>query len=239
TSIGGFAEWTDLTPAPPTGLKNNVPGLDFINLINPVSYRQTTKSGDKIQRSVFVAEQVQTAAEAVNFSFAGIDVPATPNGRSGIRYSTFVVPLVKAVQELSVENDQLKGENETQELVISDLESRMEKMEAMMQQLVHAQTETRTNGSQTVSLSDVQLAQNEPNPFSDYTAIPYSLPNFVQTATLEISNANGQIIKSVAIDNRGEGQIVLETKMLGNGTYFYTLVVDELRQATKQMVVVK
>jgi hypothetical protein len=40
-----------------------------------------------------------------------VDKPLNKDGLYGLRYSDFVVPLVKAVQELSVENDSIKKNN--------------------------------------------------------------------------------------------------------------------------------
>jgi len=45
------------------------------------------------------------AAEKVGYQFSGVD---KSSNLMGLRYAEFVAPLVKAVQELSVENDKLR-----------------------------------------------------------------------------------------------------------------------------------
>ena len=55
-----------------------------------------------------VAQEVESAANSVGYDFSGVDKPKTADGLYGLRYSEFVVPLVKAIQELSKENQDLK-----------------------------------------------------------------------------------------------------------------------------------
>src|SRR4030095_5131662 len=73
---------------------------------------------EKVIRTGFVAQEVEEAAKKIGYEFSGVDKPQNENTPYGLRYSEFVVPLVKAVQELSQENN--------------DLKKRIEKLEAMM-----------------------------------------------------------------------------------------------------------
>lgn len=241
-SIGGWKPWTDLSnPGPILFLKGKkeVPGLAFIELLEPISYQTQTKSGVTIQKTAFHAQDVVEAAAEIDYDFDGVDIPASGKGVYGIRYATFVVPLVQAVKELNATNEALETENATQQATIKALEERMDKLESLLTQFARSGLEERTMATEVVTLSDVQLAQNNPNPFSDFTTIPYYLPESVKEATLKITNANGQIIKVIPISNRGKGEVVLETKLLGQGTYFYTLMIDGVTQETKQMVLQK
>ncbi len=54
---------------------------------------------EKIKMTGFVAQEVEQAAQQSNYDFSGVDKPQTADGLYGLRYSDFVVPLVKAVQE--------------------------------------------------------------------------------------------------------------------------------------------
>jgi len=47
----------------------------------------------------------------------------------GIRYAEFVVPLVKSVQELNMQNQLLSKQNEEQLKLILELSKRIEKLE--------------------------------------------------------------------------------------------------------------
>jgi len=47
----------------------------------------------------FIAQEVEQAANKTGFNFSGVDKPTNDKALYGLRYSDFVVPLVKAVQE--------------------------------------------------------------------------------------------------------------------------------------------
>ena len=66
----------------------------------------------------FAAEEVEKAAKELGYQFSGVDAPKNKDDFYGLRYAEFVVPLVKSVQELSAENQQLKKElSEVKELI--------------------------------------------------------------------------------------------------------------------------
>ena len=75
---------------------------------------------ENIIQSGFVAQEVEQAAKKLGYNFSGVDTPKNSNDLYGLRYSEFVVPLVKAVQEQQqiIENqnkkiDQLQKQLET------------------------------------------------------------------------------------------------------------------------------
>jgi hypothetical protein len=97
----------------------------------------------------------------------------------GIRYAEFVVPLVKAVQELSAENDALK--------------SRLNKIE---QAIASTNGQLNTNaGSTTVTLSDALLEQNIPKPFNQSTRINYYVPKEAGTAIIKVTGIKAKPLK--------------------------------------------
>jgi hypothetical protein len=63
---------------------------------------------EKILYTGFVAQEVEAAAKSIGYDFSGVDAPQHENDYYGLRYAEFVVPLVKAVQELARENEDLK-----------------------------------------------------------------------------------------------------------------------------------
>lgn len=114
TSIGGFTSWSNVSDK---RLKKNinyanVPGLDFILKLKPVTYqldqdyiikniyKNNAKSMEDIKlQTGFIAQEVEAVTEELNFEFSGIDKPKNGNDYYGIRYAEFVVPLTKAIQE--------------------------------------------------------------------------------------------------------------------------------------------
>jgi len=119
TSIGGFANWTNVSDARfKTNIKENVVGLDFIMKLRPVTYNlemdaianffNTPDSlrlleAEKIKaneiQTGFIAQEIEEAAQQINYDFSGVDAPKNDNDHYGLRYAEFVVPLVKATQE--------------------------------------------------------------------------------------------------------------------------------------------
>ncbi len=124
-------------------IRTDVPGLSFINRLRPVSYnlnihRQNEMVYDKeriaqewgskydiekMRMTGFIAQEVEQAAREVNFDFSGVQAPVKTSDLYSLRYSDFVMPLVKAAQELSIENIELKKQME-------EMKARLEKLEA-------------------------------------------------------------------------------------------------------------
>lgn len=84
----------------------------------------------------------------------------------------------------------------------------------------------------------VMLGQNQPNPFTEQTLIPYRLPEGFKSAQILVYNAEGRLVKS---ENLGtaSGSIVVLGENLSNGTYAYTLMVDGQPIQTKKMMKTK
>jgi hypothetical protein len=102
-------------------VQENVKGLDFILKLRPVTYqfdvqrfdaRLSHQSGQnsyalpasydeatRIRRTGFIAQEVEKAADAAGYDFSGIIRPKTDDDHYSLSYESFVVPLVKAVQE--------------------------------------------------------------------------------------------------------------------------------------------
>ena len=144
TSIGGYANWSNISDSRyKTDVKDNVAGLDFILKLRPVTYHLDVNKlalylgedngeneqpdGSTLQADMnsrngkaavtytgFIAQEVEEAANSVNFDFSGVDNSGVENGGPyGLRYAEFVVPLVKAVQEQQdvIEDLRLKVED--------------------------------------------------------------------------------------------------------------------------------
>ena len=90
-----------------------------------------------------------------------------------------------------------------------------------------------------VRLNDVTtivLNQNSPNPFREQTTITYYLPENTGKSQMLFYNAQGSIIKTVDLIQKGNGQINVFADNLTDGIYTYTLVVDNKIIETKKMI---
>ncbi len=265
SSIGGIVGWSTLSDGRfKKNIHENVHGLDFIKLLRPVTYtldiaalnKQTgadKKTGSldasegiaKQEKNIytgFVAQEVEAAAKKVGYNFSGVDKPKNDKDIYGLRYSDFVVPLVKAVQELSTQNDSLKNENASLRKDFNDLKNLVLQIQQQQQTCGPCSAAATANAVQqnNITFTDAAtLGQNAPNPFNSSTIIKYYLPSQANNAELIITDANGNTLKSFALSNKGAGQINISAGTLSSGSYFYSLLVDGKKIDTKQMILTK
>lgn len=267
TSIGGYANWTNFSDGRfKKNINHNVPGLAFINKLAPVTYTldiegieamrrkgssrrpdgvmSTGSSGSANEPGItqamkekaavvytgFVAQDVEKAALSVGYEFSGVDKPKdAQQSFYGLRYSDFVVPLVQAVQELSRKNDSLEN-------ALSQANTQLSQRLDQIEQLLGMKTSA---APLTSTLSSARLLQNVPNPVDQTTTINYYLPLTAGSSLIQVTGMNGEVIKSIALNGTGTGQLTLQTSQLAAGTYTYSLIVDGSIVDTKKMVVVR
>jgi len=125
TWIGGHSSWHNTSDGRfKTNVKEDIPGLDFITKLRPVSYtwdldalnrfmkvpedendkHKAEREQEKIEQEKvihcgFIAQEVEKAAQQIGFDFDGVHHPANEGDPYSLAYAEFVVPLVKAVQE--------------------------------------------------------------------------------------------------------------------------------------------
>ena len=253
TSIGGYVNWSNISDGRfKKNIKDNVKGLEFIMKLKPVSYNldisglnhfqrknmkapkeeaynaseedaQDIKAKEQIVYSGFVAQEVEKTAKEMGYDFSGVDAPKNDNDVYGLRYADFVVPLVKAVQELSQKND--------------DLQKQINELKSLITTFTQNNHPLQPAGS--VTLSPAILAQNNPNPFTSITAISYELPQQFTKAKIILSDKSGTTLKQMDISGSGKGVLHLDAATLASGVYSYSLIINGQSISTKQMILAK
>ncbi|MFT3705106.1 MAG: tail fiber domain-containing protein [Agriterribacter sp.] len=254
TSIGGAVGWSVISDGRfKKDIKEDVPGMEFINQLRPVTYnfdptaytaalrassgrpdenkREQESPSDKaaadakskIVYTGFIAQEVEAAAKKIKYDFSGVDAPKNDKDYYGLRYGDFVVPIIKGMQQLSKKNDSLEEEN-------AELKERLERIESILK--------ISPNANQTLSGSS--LAQNSPNPFRGNTVISYNVPQQggLGTSQIVVYDAAGKALKQFNV-SQGRGTVNLDASMLPSGTYNYSLFVDGKVVDTKKMVLIK
>ncbi len=130
-------------------IKQNVPGLDFIKKLVPVTYyfdenklAQYTKTGimgnsnskaasyqePKQLHTGFLAQDVEKIAAELGYNFDGLHVPSDEKDHYSLAYTQFIMPLVKSVQEQQkiIEDQDKKLESQAEQI-----QKMNEKMEAL------------------------------------------------------------------------------------------------------------
>ncbi len=194
----------------------------------------------KIVYTGFIAQDVEKAAKNLNYDFSGVDAPKNENDFYGLRYAEFVVPLVKAVQELSGENNELKKKDELQQKQIDELKTIVQ----ALQQNFNSCNPCAVNSSvqqstKIVSVSGALLEQNIPNPFNYTTTINYSLPQTYSSAKIIITDKRGKSVKEANVSGSGKGSLNIDASSLSSGAYQYSLYIDGRLIDTKQMMLAK
>ena len=87
---------------------------------------------EQVTQTGFVAQEVAATAKKMGFNFSGIDAPANDKDVYGLRYAEFVVPLVKAVQELNANNTKQQQELESMKITIANLQQQMADLKALI-----------------------------------------------------------------------------------------------------------
>ncbi|HRH70754.1 MAG TPA: tail fiber domain-containing protein [Flavobacteriales bacterium] len=141
-------------------VQENVPGLVFIDRLRPVTYNLNTRKIDGtlgvLQRmenekdpttkaryfqrlseteamveTGFIAQDVEEAARSIGFDFSGVHRPVNEKDHYTLGYAGFVVPLVKAVQELHAQNKELADHIVAHEQRLGELEKRLAEISSL------------------------------------------------------------------------------------------------------------
>ena len=102
--------------------KSNL-GLDFINHLNPVSYLRKNDASNKTEYGFIAQELEQTLAE-FGTSNSGI-ITKDDAGFLSVRYNDLLAPMVKAIQELKTENEDLIQKNQALEKRLQAIEEKL------------------------------------------------------------------------------------------------------------------
>jgi hypothetical protein len=279
SSIGGYQNWSNISDGRfKKNIKENVPGLKFINLLNPITYNLdvdelskflgedrthevskqgkgqsrnqivATKEGKDLieqgrkEKAVmvstgFIAQDVEAAAKKIGYDFSGVDKPENEHSPYALRYAEFVVPLVKAVQELSNMNEKKDEKIAAQDSKMEALQKEIDDLKQQVQALINNGPNSSLQSPN--SAIGAILQQNTPNPFSQNTTIRCSLPPGVHAAQIAIYNSEGKQLKTYAISNSGINTITINAGTLATGTYNYVLLIDGKVTDTKSMVITK
>jgi len=124
------------------------------------------------------------------YDFSGVDVPKNDKDLYGLRYADFVVPLVKAVQELSKMNYAKDSEIHQQNIKINNLQNQINELRAMI-----VSNQSTAGKVQSAIASVASLQQNVPNPFNHTTTISYALPQTYSSAKIIATDINPDMLE--------------------------------------------
>ena len=116
-------------------------------------------------------------------------------------------------------------------VLIEALKEQTQRIEALEQKL-----SSQSNIEDQSFNTPAQLYQNKPNPFDEVTTIDMYLPDGSKDAVLYIYNMQGQLLKSINIQQRGNASVEIVGNTLSAGMYLYALIVDNEEVDVKRMI---
>jgi len=222
-------------------------GLSLINQLSPKTFSYQTNTYPQMGlpsglQYGLIAQQVQTVIPQLVNSATHPSMTLNNTNYPAVNYLTLeyqqLIPiLIKAVQELS-------AQNQAQDSLIQVL---TQNINACCENQQSKQTGINGNGKNAqqqvlnqmnIDLSDkdvIVLNQNIPNPYAEHTTITYNVPVQFKYAQMIFKTIDGRIIKTTDLE-KGKGQLNVFASDLSNGLYMYTLIVDGKEFDTKKMV---
>jgi len=223
-------------------------GLEEVRQLQPVSFAYNGRGGttDGTQHIGLIAQELQAVAPELVEEFTHVTYEYDEDGTQRevgqekflqIRDSEVKFMLINSIKQMAAENEALKSQNDA-------LDARLRVLEDLIKNSGDNSTnETDVIDEVNVSLDGnneiASLAQNQPNPFNENTVINYFLPENATGAHMNIFSAEGKMIKTIRLNEIGEGRVNLRANGLAAGNYMYQLVTDGGVVGTKTMVLIK
>ena len=171
---------------------------NFLGIPDSLRMRSSEARKTPQQQIGFVAQEVDAVVKKSGYVFSGVEVPQNENDPYTIRYEEFVVPLVKAVQELSAHSNEQKKE-------ITELKGQL-----------------GNDTSPTVYV----LFQENSNLADKTIQIPLTLPPGVREANIVLSTRKGKKLKDFPVIERGDISLKISGNELSPGMYTFSLIAD-------------
>lgn len=170
-------------------------------------------------------QEIQRMAEQKHYGLSAQElqkiypelVRESQDGRLGVNYVELVPILIRSIQELKQELDEVKADdNARQTRSVSD---------------------DGQNDHFTMSGRNV-LYQNTPNPFKEQTTIRFSLADNVQDAAICIFDLSGKMLRKLPVSQE-MSSVSINGWELGEGLFLYSLVIGGSEIDTKRMIITK
>lgn len=226
-------------------LKQNISDLtsamDIINKLHPKSYNFRQDGNYKLMN----------LPAGKHYGLIAQDVEQIlPDLVKGTKFESHMAPPVKETASMTTKPDvtasstsiEFKALNYTELIPIiikamQEQQATIEKQNIKIEALTQLVNQLKGSGPEAlVKLSGISLNQNVPNPpVTNHTRINYNIPSGTTAAELVFTNAAGQKIKQISLND--SGLIDIDTSTLSAGTYFYTLYVNGKSFDTKKMII--
>lgn len=110
-------------------------GLDFVNKLHPVEYIRTNNESKTKEWGV-IAQELQQILEEANYKNAGIvQEDGSAKKMLSVRYTDLIAPMIKGMQELTIQNKKFEEKNNQQKERIDQLQLELNEIKSWMKQI--------------------------------------------------------------------------------------------------------
>jgi len=208
--------------------------LDNGETLTPDEIERFDKEQAKIEKALVGTEVPHTRMASTRY---GLDadqlrrvypelVYEDQNGNVSINYIEMVPLLVQSINELQERIDNLEQDNSNLRAELSGDETSVKSRDG-------------ANDIENTETDILSISQNDPNPFSERTAISLNIPESVTTAAVFFYDMSGKQIDKRIITERGNTQISVTSADFTEGMYLYSLIADGKVVATRKMILTK
>lgn len=138
------------------------------------------------------------------------------DGYLAVNYVELVPVLIKAIQELKQQVDELQGTEAAKK----------------------APAKTSTTDDRNTTAKKNILYQNTPNPAKEQTIIRYRLADNAKDAAICIFDMQGKMLKKIPVSSDNDS-VTINGYELGQGMFLYSLVINGQEIETKKMIITK
>ena len=264
TSIGGQVGWSN--PSDGRTKRNitaNVPGLDFINRLQPVTYNMNLDALDKLKGIDRTARSSDENSLAQSLSQEQLNIMEQAREARQRQVQTgFVAQEVAEIARsigydfsgVSIDEMGIYSLRYSEFVVplvqaVQELNAQVEHLQRQLDDMRNPGIgiPIRTNSAPSTDESPAfdafaetnrtaALYQNVPNPFNQSTQIQYYLPETVRNASLIIFDMQGKQLMQIPLMQRGDGMEIIQGSQLSAGIYLYALIADGREVGVKRMI---
>jgi trimeric autotransporter adhesin len=235
--LGGDAYATGLWQSSDEVYKKNIQALDGNEVLAKLM---------KVRGKKYEYKSKQELGEIVKNDTLGL----IPNFSPGDRYGFIAQELEKEFPELvrldSITMTRAINYDGMIPILLEAIKSQQKQIVEMQGRLNTVEDNCCQNNTKSAGIGETEttglygnlprLYQNAPNPFSVQTTIRYELPETLQSAQLHICNMTGTLLKTISLNQRGSGNVLVNANEFVAGMYLYSLVCDGKIIDTKQML---
>lgn len=205
--------------------------LDKVLSMNPIRYNYIDRPEEVSDTATVVEEKEKPEKKQVHYGLSAQELQEIypdlvyegQDGYLSVNYTELVPILIRSIQELKQEVDELKGESASRS-----------------SNNVFSEDDAATKDSsigQTLR-NTASLKQNTPNPFSERTVISFTLPEDAKNANICIFDMSGKMLKQLPVTPAMQS-VTINGYELAAGMYIYSLVIGGKEIESKRMILSK